>query len=129
MEVIDPERSTARHPLFQVMLAFQNLDIDSLELPDLTVSALDTDAAVAKFDLQVTVSDDAADGYLVDLTYATDLFDASTITAFSDRLVRVLEAVVADPAVRSVISICSMVMSALWCWSGGTTLGVRSSRR
>ncbi|MFD6895956.1 non-ribosomal peptide synthase/polyketide synthase, partial [Rhodococcus sp. NPDC060086] len=100
VEVLNPERSTARHPLFQVMLAFQNLDSDSLELPELTVSALGTDAAVAKFDLQVTVSDNAAEGYLVDLTYATDLFDASTMTTFADRFVRVLETVVADRQVR-----------------------------
>ncbi|WP_331712490.1 condensation domain-containing protein [Rhodococcus sp. HS-D2] len=66
VEIIDPERSTARHPLFQVLLAFQNLDAGSLELPGLTVSALDVDVALAKFDLQVTVSDDAtAEGYLL----------------------------------------------------------------
>ncbi len=99
VEIIDPERSTARHPLFQVLLAFQNLDADSLELPGLTVSALDVDAALAKFDLQVTVSDDAtAEGYLVDLTYATDLFDARTMESFAERLTRILTAVVTEPA-------------------------------
>ncbi|WP_064062527.1 non-ribosomal peptide synthetase, partial [Rhodococcus gordoniae] len=99
VELIDPERSTARHPLFQVLLAFQNLDADSLELPGLTVSALDVDAALAKFDLQVTVSDDAtAEGYLVDLTYATDLFDARTMESFAERLTRILTAVATEPA-------------------------------
>ncbi|MCL2534854.1 MAG: amino acid adenylation domain-containing protein, partial [Nocardiaceae bacterium] len=97
VEILDPERSQARHPLFQVMLAFQNLDRASLELPGLSVSAVDFDAAVAKVDLQVTV-EPAETGYAVDLTYATDLFDESTVRAFGDRLVRVLEAVTADPA-------------------------------
>ncbi|WP_232512596.1 non-ribosomal peptide synthetase [Rhodococcus pyridinivorans] len=99
VEIIDPERSTARHPLFQVLLAFQNLDAGSLELPGLTVSALDVDVALAKFDLQVTVSDDAtAEGYLVELTYATDLFDARTMESFAERLTRILTAVVTEPA-------------------------------
>ncbi|MCT7294361.1 amino acid adenylation domain-containing protein, partial [Rhodococcus sp. PAE-6] len=99
VEIIDPERSTARHPLFQVLLAFQNLDAGSLELPGLTVSALDVDVALAKFDLQVTVSDDAtAEGYLVELTYATDLFDARTMESFAERLTRILIAVVTEPA-------------------------------
>ncbi|WP_350246165.1 amino acid adenylation domain-containing protein [Rhodococcus sp. D-6] len=99
VEIIDPERSTARHPLFQVLLAFQNLDAGSLELPGLTVSALDVDVALAKFDLQVTVSDDAtAEGYLVELTYATDLFDARTMESFAERLARILTAVVTEPA-------------------------------
>ncbi|OOL26659.1 hypothetical protein GQ85_43685, partial [Rhodococcus rhodochrous] len=31
-------------------------------------------------------------------TYATDLFDADTVTAFADRFLRVLTAVTADPA-------------------------------
>ncbi|GAB2639992.1 non-ribosomal peptide synthase/polyketide synthase [Prescottella soli] len=97
VEILDPERSQARHPLFQVMLAFQNLDRASLELPGLSASAVDFDAAVAKVDLQVTV-EPAAHGYSVDLTYATDLFDESSVRAFGDRFVRLLESVTSDPA-------------------------------
>ncbi|WP_107982793.1 non-ribosomal peptide synthetase [Rhodococcus sp. OK519] len=98
VEILDPERSQARHPLFQVMLAFQNLDRASLELPGLTVSAVEFDAAIAKFDLQVTVEPVASeDGLSVELTYATDLFDESSIVIFGERFVRLLEAVTADP--------------------------------
>ncbi|MFC9515899.1 non-ribosomal peptide synthase/polyketide synthase [Nocardiaceae bacterium NPDC056970] len=97
VEIVDPERSQARHPLFQVMLAFQNLDRASLELPGLSASAVDFDAAVAKFDLQVTV-EPSGSGYAVQLTYATDLFDEPSVRAFGERFVRVLEAVTADPS-------------------------------
>ncbi|MDH6678002.1 amino acid adenylation domain-containing protein [Rhodococcus sp. LBL1] len=97
VEILDPERSRGRHPLFQVMLAFQNLDRGSLEMPGLSASAVDFDAAVAKFDLQVTI-EPSAHGYSVDLTYATDLFDESSMRAFGDRFVRLLDAVTADPA-------------------------------
>ncbi|QCQ92200.1 non-ribosomal peptide synthetase [Rhodococcus sp. SGAir0479] len=96
VEVLDPARSQARHPLFQVMLTFQNLGQTSLELPGLTVSGVDFDAAVAKFDLQVTLSE-TPDGLSVALTYATDLFDESTMRAFGQRFVRVLDTVTAEP--------------------------------
>ncbi|MFM1724724.1 amino acid adenylation domain-containing protein [Rhodococcus sp. PAM 2766] len=101
VEVLSPARSQARHPLFQVALSFQNMDRTELALGDLTVSGVDFDAAVAKFDLAVTVAaSDSATGALdVDLTYATDLFDAATMRTFADRFVRVLEAVAADASV------------------------------
>ncbi|BDB61765.1 hypothetical protein RDE2_35590 [Rhodococcus sp. RDE2] len=97
VEVLDPERSQARHPLFQVMLSFQNLAQQVFELPGLRLSGVDAGAVTAKFDLQVTVSGDSTDGYLVELTYATDLFDAATMEVFADRFTRVLGAAVADP--------------------------------
>ncbi|WP_368655881.1 amino acid adenylation domain-containing protein, partial [Rhodococcus sp. 1168] len=104
VEVLNPARSQGRHPLFQVMLSFQNLERSSLELPGLSVSAVDFDAAVAKFDVQVTVTesfdvDGGVAGLSVTLTYATDLFDESTMVLFAERFVRVLDAVVADSSV------------------------------
>ncbi|WP_268960748.1 non-ribosomal peptide synthetase, partial [Rhodococcus sp. T7] len=104
VEVLNPERSTSRHPLFQVALAFENLGGSSFELPGLTVSAVEFDTHVAKFDLSVTLrenlsADSAAAGLVGQFTYATDLFDESTVVSFVDRFVRVLEAVVADPGV------------------------------
>ncbi|WP_084436877.1 non-ribosomal peptide synthetase [Aldersonia kunmingensis] len=100
VEVLNPDRSQARHPVFQVMLAFQNLGRTELELPGLAVSAVEFDTALSKFDMQVTVAEqDPADGLAVIWTYAADLFDAATVQTFADRLVRVLAAAVADPAV------------------------------
>ncbi|MCW2429549.1 non-ribosomal peptide synthetase component F [Rhodococcus erythropolis] len=56
---------------------------------------------IAKFDLQLTVSpleeDGVGVGMPMSLTYATDLFDESTVVSFAERLVRVLEAMVAEP--------------------------------
>jgi non-ribosomal peptide synthetase component F len=54
VEVVNPSRSTGRHPLFQVMLTFQNLDQATLALGDLSVSGVDFDVDIAKFDLQLT---------------------------------------------------------------------------
>ncbi|WP_160096624.1 non-ribosomal peptide synthetase, partial [Rhodococcus sp. T7] len=104
VEVLNPPRSQARHPLFQVMLTFQNMGETSLELPGLSVSGVEFDAAVAKFDLQLTLADAIGvsgepAGLSAEFTYATDLFDESTVAGFADRFVRVLEAVTVDSAV------------------------------
>ncbi|WP_280257452.1 amino acid adenylation domain-containing protein, partial [Nocardia wallacei] len=103
VEVVSPGR-TGEQSLFQVMLAFQNTEQPTLELPGLTVAALDSDRVAAKFDLQVIVEPrhDAA-GAPADLvtvfTYATDLFDESTVRALGRRFERILAAVAADPQV------------------------------
>ncbi|MFF2087863.1 amino acid adenylation domain-containing protein [Nocardia sp. NPDC058176] len=104
VELLEPVRSTARHPLFQVMLTFQNLARTELALPGLAVSAADFTVPLAKFDLQVELAerigpDGAPQGMAVSFVYATDLFDRATVVDFADRWARVLSAVVADPMV------------------------------
>ncbi|WP_446225543.1 non-ribosomal peptide synthase/polyketide synthase [Nocardia sp. IBHARD005] len=98
VEVLNPERSTARHPLFQVMLDFQNNSRTELELAGLTASEIEIDTHTAKFDLHLTLRE-TTDGLLGRFEYATDLFDAQTITDFGTRLLRMLDTVTADPNV------------------------------
>ena len=104
VEVLNPARSQARHPLFQVVLAFQNHQRASLDLPGLSIGEVELETPVAKFDLQVTLSESVAQeqqssGLVVEWTYAVDLFDHATIVGFGDRFRRVLDAVVAGPEV------------------------------
>ncbi|MGY2126750.1 non-ribosomal peptide synthetase, partial [Nocardia gipuzkoensis] len=104
VELLDPVRSPARHPLFQVMLTFQNLARTELELPGLSVSAVDLAVPLAKFDLQVAVAEDIdrqgqPRGLSAAFTYATDLFDPATVQDFADRFGRILAAVAADASV------------------------------
>ncbi|ETT28368.1 condensation domain protein, partial [Rhodococcus rhodochrous ATCC 21198] len=77
VEVLDPTRSQARHPLFQVMLTFQNLGPSSFELPGLSISGVEMENRTAKFDLQVVLtetfeSDGTAAGIRAGIVYATD---------------------------------------------------------
>ncbi|MFD3704275.1 amino acid adenylation domain-containing protein [Nocardia sp. NPDC058658] len=104
VEVLDPPRSTARHPLFQVGFSFHNVERAELELPGLRITPVATELAVSQFDLNLVVGDSYdADGSPTGiegfLTYATDLFDAATVTAFVDRLALLLAAVVREPTV------------------------------
>ncbi|MGY2093592.1 condensation domain-containing protein, partial [Nocardia gipuzkoensis] len=97
VELLDPVRSAARHPLFQVMLVLQNLAPATLDLPGLTVSGIDPQVSAAKFDLQVTLAEQpGAQGISAVVGYATDLFDESTVRNFASRFRRVLAAVAAD---------------------------------
>ncbi|MBF6206107.1 amino acid adenylation domain-containing protein, partial [Streptomyces gardneri] len=104
VDVLNPTRSQARHPLFQVMLSFQEMSHATLELPGLSVTADELEVDIAKFDLQWTVTEErgangepAGMGAVV--SYATELFDSETVAAFADRFVRVLCEVVDDPQV------------------------------
>ncbi|RBO83050.1 amino acid adenylation domain-containing protein [Nocardia puris] len=97
VEILNPARSTARHPLFQVMLSVQNLPENTLELPGLRVEAVDFDIDTAKFDLMVGIKQSAA-GLYAEISYAKDLFDADTVRGFADRFVRLLGTIVDNPA-------------------------------
>ncbi|TQM78740.1 non-ribosomal peptide synthase protein (TIGR01720 family)/amino acid adenylation domain-containing protein [Saccharothrix saharensis] len=105
VEVLNPRRSLARHPLFQVMLVLQNTPEADLDLPDLAIDLEEVPGGAAKFDLLLDLREthDQAGrpaGVEGDLEHALDLFDASTARTLVRRLVRLLETVVADPAIR-----------------------------
>ncbi|MGV9639585.1 amino acid adenylation domain-containing protein, partial [Nocardia rhamnosiphila] len=102
VEVLNPARSTARHPLFQVGLTFQNLAESSLELPGLTVSGVEIDTEISQFDLNLIVNDSydltgEPEGLAGYLTYASALFDHATVQGFVDRFVRLLREIVEAP--------------------------------
>ncbi|HEY3847267.1 MAG TPA: amino acid adenylation domain-containing protein, partial [Acetobacteraceae bacterium] len=101
VEVLNPARSLSRHPLFQVMLAFAHEDGGALDLPGLAVTAQPLAGASAKFDLSVgllerRLADGAPGGIEGVLEYSSELFDRGTVEAIGARLVRLLEAAVAD---------------------------------
>ncbi|REE75822.1 non-ribosomal peptide synthase protein (TIGR01720 family)/amino acid adenylation domain-containing protein [Rhodococcus wratislaviensis] len=102
VEVLDPARSRARNPLFQVALAFQNLDHAQLALPGLRVSAMAPPTRSARFDLQLTVTADPdpwteRPRRAAVFTYATDLFDHHTVADIGERFIRTLSEAVAQP--------------------------------
>ncbi|WP_051712775.1 non-ribosomal peptide synthetase [Spirillospora albida] len=102
VEVLNPQRSMARHPLFQVMISVQNDPSARVELPGLTVAVEPVDPGTSRFDLALLVDErrDAGGGpagIACKLEYALDLFDAETAAAMSARLERFLTQVADDP--------------------------------
>ncbi|WP_456208248.1 amino acid adenylation domain-containing protein [Streptomyces sp. LZ34] len=102
VEVLNPARSMSRHPLFQVMLAFQNNEQAELRLPQLTLTGELTETGTSKFDLLLRVAEREANAGGMDclLEFAVDLFDRVTVEGLVERFGRLLAAVVAEPEVR-----------------------------
>jgi non-ribosomal peptide synthetase component F len=104
VEVLAPQRSLGRHPLFQVMLAVQNNAAAVLGLPGVTVTVEAAGPAAAKFDLAFTLGETfrggAPAGLTVAVTGAADLFDEATVAAVAGRFTGVLAALAADPGQR-----------------------------
>jgi len=102
VDALAPERSTSHSPLFQVMLEFKNTTRPAVRLTDLDVEVLELESAVSNFDLQLTLAETFDDdgrpaGIEAGFTYASALFDESTVEGFARYLVRILGAVTESP--------------------------------
>ncbi|GAA2355137.1 non-ribosomal peptide synthetase DhbF [Saccharopolyspora halophila] len=97
-EVLNPTRSLARHPLFQVMLAYWGAaDSVRAELPGLDTTVDTRSAGAAKFDLAVSLSERADGGADGLVQYSSDLFTEATVTAIAERFVQLLSSAVDAP--------------------------------
>ncbi|MFC7386600.1 non-ribosomal peptide synthetase [Sphaerisporangium rhizosphaerae] len=106
VDVVNPARSLAHHPLFQVSIVLQNYAGAQARMPGLTVSPPDVELEAAKFDLMFFLEEAHEDdpltgrapgGMKVGLKFATDLFDRATAEGIAERFCRMLAAMVADP--------------------------------
>ncbi|HTD27755.1 MAG TPA: amino acid adenylation domain-containing protein, partial [Xanthomonadaceae bacterium] len=102
VELLNPVRSNAHHPLFQVMIVLQNFAEAALELPGLTAESTPLGFDVAKFDLAFTFHQqramDGTPGNLVTMVgFNSDLFDSSTALSFAECLSRLLNTVALAP--------------------------------
>ncbi|MCF5018360.1 amino acid adenylation domain-containing protein [Pseudomonas lactis] len=100
VEALQPPRSAAYNPLFQVMCNVQRWEFQqSRQLAGMTVEYLANDARATKFDLNLEVTDlDHRLGCC--LTYSTDLFDEPRIARMAAHWCNLLEALIADPGQR-----------------------------
>ncbi|MFI0976442.1 amino acid adenylation domain-containing protein [Streptomyces sp. NPDC021093] len=104
VESVNPARSLAHHPLFQVTLTLQSEVTDDVVLPNLTASLGSVDLGAAKFDLALSLREcrgagGSPDGLVGELSFAVDLFDRSTVEGLAARFVRLLRGAVASPEV------------------------------
>ncbi len=96
VELLNPQRSQAYSPLFQVMFAWENTEPGSLQLAGLDSQPLRSRHQAAKFDLTLVLAEQ--DGRISGgLEYASALFDAATVTRFAGYLRQVLEGMVTQP--------------------------------
>ncbi|MEM9304099.1 MAG: amino acid adenylation domain-containing protein, partial [Pseudomonadota bacterium] len=96
VEALQPERELSHNALFQVMFVLHNTAAQSIELPDLKLTALPIDHESSRFDLSLDLVDDgdALHGFI---EYRTDLFKAASIERIAGYLERILHAACASP--------------------------------
>ncbi|MFJ4341256.1 condensation domain-containing protein [Streptomyces sp. NPDC088915] len=102
VEALNPKRSAAHHPLFQVALGFGGRGSAALEAAGLRGTAGLAPTPVAKFDLglyldEVQGADGSPEGIAGVLEYATDRFDRATAEGLAADLVRLLALVSEHP--------------------------------
>ncbi|AUI90618.1 hypothetical protein BVV10_11235 [Xanthomonas oryzae pv. oryzae] len=97
VELVQPPRSLAHAPLFQVMFSWQNTPQGTLDLGELEVSELSVAQTSAKFDLSLSL-EESEDGIVGNLTYATALFERATLERWLGHWRHLLDAMVSEGA-------------------------------
>ncbi|WP_373191149.1 condensation domain-containing protein, partial [Mycobacterium marinum] len=104
VELLNPSRSTAHHPLFQISFAFQN-DLPAIDFPGLGIEVLSAPTHTARFDLAIVLVDLPSptkdpQPLTGTIEYATDLFDRDTIEKFATSYLHILDIITTDPQQR-----------------------------
>ncbi|MFD9903817.1 amino acid adenylation domain-containing protein [Streptomyces sp. NPDC059063] len=102
VEILNPERSTAYAPLFQVLFGWRTAAGPGFTLAGLDAALEPVPTTTARTDLFFNLTDIPGQGVHGLLEYATDLFDRATAEAVVARYEAVLRQVVADPRRRTV---------------------------
>jgi amino acid adenylation domain-containing protein len=95
VDELSPDRSVSHLPLVQVMFALQNFETHELELPNLSLSGVDTPLSSVRFDLELMITE-KADKLEISWNYATALFNDETIGRMAAGFATLLGAIVND---------------------------------
>jgi amino acid adenylation domain-containing protein len=98
VEALKVERDPSRAPIFQIGFTLANPN-DPVKAGDLVIQAEAVDELPAKFDLNL-FGKIGPNGLAVDASYATALFDGSTVRRMLGHLRNVLAGIVEDPTRR-----------------------------
>ncbi|MBE9053422.1 TauD/TfdA family dioxygenase, partial [Nostocales cyanobacterium LEGE 11386] len=99
VEELRPDRNSSATPLFQVLFVLQNVPMLTVELSDLTLTPMEIDSGLAKFDLALFLAETPS-GIVGTWKYNADLFHAATITRISEHFAILLQSIVAQPDAR-----------------------------
>jgi non-ribosomal peptide synthetase component F len=99
VEAINPVRSLAHEPLFQIKLVLQNQGDSRLSLPGLEVSPQPATHGRVQLDLLLVATETAA-GLDCILEFSTDLFDAETAAAFAVEYAELLARCAKEPTAK-----------------------------
>ena len=94
VELLKPERSLSRHPIFQAAFTVQTAPRSSPHVPGLSITFGAGEMATAKFDVLMAL-EEREDGLNGAIEYASDLFDAHTVQRWAICFHASLQAIVA----------------------------------
>jgi len=99
VETLQPARATSYTPLFQVLLALQNVPQKAFSRPGFVVARIEegNQTGGARFDLTFDLTETRL-GLAGRVEYATDLFDAVTVSRLTGHFVTLLSEAAAEPA-------------------------------
>lgn len=99
VEALQPERSNSYHPLFQIALVQNNLDVSNAKVTpfagDVTFESFDTAELSAKYDIQINLVEHA-NNIQVSFAFDTNLFKGETIARMAQQLENLCEQVADD---------------------------------
>ncbi|MBC2565720.1 non-ribosomal peptide synthetase, partial [Clostridium saccharobutylicum] len=90
---LDVEKDFSRNPLFDTMVAWQNVDIREADISGLSFVPYDFNSSIAKFDLTLLVYE-SKEGLECTFEYCTKLFKKETIEKFAASFGKVLTQIV-----------------------------------
>jgi amino acid adenylation domain-containing protein/non-ribosomal peptide synthase protein (TIGR01720 family) len=96
VDELQPQRSLSHHPLFQAWFVLQNETREEVRLPGLAVRPLEAEHSAAKFDLTLSLREEAAE-LPGELEYNTDLYLPGTIRRLAGHLGRLLAGMARTP--------------------------------
>ncbi|MGX1955919.1 amino acid adenylation domain-containing protein [Streptomyces anulatus] len=101
VDLVNPARSQAHHPLVQVMLGWQNHIGAELDLPGVRADVVPTTSPAARMDLTFSLRERTAEGGEPAgiggvVEYRTDVYDTGTIQSMVARMERILSVMVTD---------------------------------
>ena len=99
VEEINPQRNLSRSPLFQVIMALQNLGRETTEIRGLKLMEIGEEPEVAEFDLSLMLSE-GTEGVMGHLQYSRDLYDGATVARMARHFEHVVAEVVRDAEQR-----------------------------
>ncbi|MFE0043490.1 amino acid adenylation domain-containing protein [Streptomyces albireticuli] len=99
VEQLQPERSLAHTPVFQVLVSYQNVPVPTWDEGPVRAEPLPLEAKKAEFDLLLDMFEDSG-SVRGRLEYSTDIFDEPAARRLAALYERVLRAAVADPDQR-----------------------------
>jgi amino acid adenylation domain-containing protein len=95
VEEINPERDLSRSPLFQVMMALQNLGRETSEVRGLKLTEMGEEPGIAEFDLSLMLAE-GTEGVTGYLQYSRDLYAGATVARMARHFEHVVAEVVSD---------------------------------